>query len=118
MITICHVLIIEDEPFFAMDLQSILETEGATSFDFADSHFDAVGAAQARRPAIITSDVHLFDGKGPAAVAAIRALLGHIPVIFITATPKDCGVMLVGDALLSKPLDRDALRVEFRRSMK
>jgi CheY-like chemotaxis protein len=29
----CHVLIIEDEPFIAMNIQMMLEDEGATSFD-------------------------------------------------------------------------------------
>lgn len=108
-------LIIEDEPFFAIDLQSVLEAEGATSFDFVDTHIDAVAAAVARRPAVITSDVHLFKGKGPAAVAEIRLLLGHIPTIFITATPQDCIDIGPGDAVMNKPIDRDAVRAEFER---
>jgi CheY-like chemotaxis protein len=62
MIVICHVLVIEEEPFLAMDIQSLLALEGATSFDFADTHLDAVAAALACRPAIITSDVQLFEG--------------------------------------------------------
>ncbi|MET3762498.1 response regulator [Sphingomonas sp. UYEF23] len=112
---ICHVLIIEDEPFFALDLQGVLEAQGATSFDCVDTHVDAVAAAVARRPAVITSDVHLYDGKGPDAVAEIRRLIGPIPVIFITATPQDCLEIVAGDAVMNKPIDRDALRAEFDR---
>ena len=112
---ICHVLIIEDEPFFAMDLQNLLEIEGASSFEFADTQADAITSACARRPAVITSDVHLYEGRGPAAVAEIRSLLGHIPVIFITATLQDCDAMRLGDALLNKPVDRQILRDHFRR---
>jgi CheY-like chemotaxis protein len=54
------VLIIEDEPFFAMDLQSVLELVGASSFAFADTHKEAVAAALAQKPAVITSDVMLL----------------------------------------------------------
>lgn len=78
----CHVLIIEDEPFIAMDLQQLLEEQGATSFDFADSEDEAVAAAMQRRPDIITSDVKLTKGTGPAAVLTIHEQLGQIPVIF------------------------------------
>lgn len=108
-------LIIEDEPFFAMDLQTLLEMEGATSFDLVDTHADAVTAALIQRPAVITSDVHLIEGHGPDAVAAIRGLIGWVPVIFITACPSDCGPMHDADALLCKPLDRKALRTEFQK---
>jgi hypothetical protein len=59
-LAICHVLIIEDEPFFAMDLQSVLELVGASSFAFADTHKEAVAAALAQKPAVITSDVMLL----------------------------------------------------------
>lgn len=96
-----------------MDLQAELGGQGATSFDFADTHADAVAAAVARLPAVITSDVHLYEGNGPAAVAEIRARLGHIPVIFITATPQGGADMLATDSVLNKPLDREALRALF-----
>jgi CheY-like chemotaxis protein len=107
------VLIVEDEPFFAMDLHTVLELEGATSFALADTHADAMSAAIDRRPAVITSDVHLYEGKGPPAVAAMRALLGSIPFIFITATPQDCGILSPGDSRLNKHLDRAQLRSRF-----
>lgn len=98
-----------------MDLQLVLEAEGATSFDCVDTHVDAVAAAVARRPAVITSDVHLYEGKGPDAVAEIRKLLGPIPVIFITATPQDCIEIRTGDAVMTKPIDRKKVRAEFDR---
>jgi CheY-like chemotaxis protein len=83
----CHVLIIEDEPFIAMNIQTMLEEAGATSFDFAVTEAEAVAAALAHPPGLITSDVNLVEGTGPAAVARIHARLGEMPVIFISATP-------------------------------
>ena len=101
----CHVLIIEDEPFVAMDLQELLEHEGATSFDFADTQQDAVAAALLHRPDLITSDVKLLDGTGPLAVEAIYRALGAIPVIFITASPQDCSPCEPSDIILTKPIN-------------
>ena len=57
---VCHVLIIEDEPFIAMSIQMALEEEGATSFDFAVTGAEAVAAALARPAELITSDVKLI----------------------------------------------------------
>lgn len=38
----CHLLIIEDEPFVAMTIQDLLENEGATSFDIAMMDKEAI----------------------------------------------------------------------------
>ena len=86
-----------------MDLQGILETEGAVSFDFAFSEEEAVRKAQAHRPDFITSDVTLATGTGPFAVAAIRQALGWIPTIFITGTPEECQPRNVADCIIVKP---------------
>jgi CheY-like chemotaxis protein len=84
-----HVLIIEDETLVAMDLEAMLEMEGATSFSFAHTEDGAVDAALARIPDLITSDVRLVHGTGPGAVTSIIKRHGSIPVMFITATPDD-----------------------------
>ena len=61
----CHVLIIEDEAMIAIDLEHLLEREGATSFSFAASEGEALAAAWERRPDVITSDVTLLEGRVP-----------------------------------------------------
>ena len=109
----CHVLIIEDEPFIAMDLQQLLEAEGATSFDFADSEDEAVTSAMARCPDIITSDVNLARGTGPGAIATIHGRLGKIPVIFITGTPQDCSPCEPSVLVLGKPVNSRAVIAAF-----
>ena len=79
-----HALIIEDEPFLAMVIEDYLRPLGYTSFDFAISEAEAVAAARARCPDLITSDVQLPEGCGIAAVEAICSER-PIPVVFITA---------------------------------
>lgn len=109
----CHVLIIEDEPFIAMVLQAILEEEGATSIAIADTEQDAVASALACRPALITSDVKLIAGTGPRAVQRIHEKLGEVPVIFITGTPEDCRPCDPAARVLNKPIDHRAVIAAF-----
>ena len=109
----CHVLIIEDEPLVAMNIQNMLEDEGATSFDFAASEAEAVGVALLRPPELITSDVKLVEGTGPAAVQEIHRQLGNIPVIFISGTPEDCKPCNPPGIILSKPFRQEALVAAF-----
>lgn len=110
----CHVLIIEDEPIIALDLEVILEREGATSFSFAMSEREAVASAEQCRPDIITSDVTLVEGTGPAAVEAIRSALGDIPVVYISATARESCAQDRLTRVLMKPLDRPAVASVFR----
>ena len=109
----CHVLIIEDEPFVAMTIQTMLEDEGATSFDFAATEAEAVEAAIANPPRLITSDVRLSEGTGPLAVQRIQQELGQIPVIFITGTPHECQPCDPPGLVLSKPFGHPALKDAF-----
>ena len=110
----CHVLVIEDEPMIAMLLQDILEEAGATSFAFAATEQDAIDLALEHTPAVIASDVHLLEGTGPHAVRQIQAVLGEIPVIFITATPADCEPCAPPGIVLTKPIDLRQVTTAFR----
>ena len=86
----CHVLVIEDDPFAAEDIRATLADSGASSFSFADTESDALACAREMRPEVIVSDVMLAQGLGPEAVRAIHGELGQIPTIFITGTPERC----------------------------
>ena len=111
----CHVLIIEDEPLIALDLEDLLEGFGALTFSFADSQQGALCASRDVRPDFILSDVSLLEGPGPLAVEAIRGELGAIPVIFVTATPEACSPCGPPAQVFRKPLDRPAIGAAFRR---
>lgn len=96
-----------------MTIQALLELEGATSFDFATTQADAVRVALSRRPDLITSDVKLLAGTGPAAVVEIHRRLGEVPVIFISGTPEDCQPCAPPGVVLAKPLAQGALKAAF-----
>lgn len=109
----CHVLIIEDDPFVAMHLSALAEDAGATSIEMADTEADAVTAAEGCRPDVILSDVRLIAGTGPQAVARIRKDFGPIPVIFVTGTPEECEPCDYAAAILGKPINDRALARAF-----
>lgn len=109
----CHVLIIEDEALIAMSIQDILVTEGAHSFDFAETEDQAIDLARCRRPDVITSDVMLREGTGPGAVATIQREMGPLPVLFITASPERCQPC-DRSRILAKPISDRVVREAFR----
>ena len=110
----CHVLIIEDEPLIALDLEDLLQRYGARSFSFAESQQSAIDESRINPPDFILSDVALTEGTGPLAVEVIRSELGTIPVIFVTATPEACTPCAQPAQVFRKPLDRPAIGAAFR----
>ena len=101
------VLIIEDEPIIAMDIEELVEGCGHRVVGVAATEADAVDIAARRRPGLILADINLgLGGDGTHAVA--RIMQGHqVPVIFVTAYPER---LLTGDALepafvITKPFE-------------
>jgi DNA-directed RNA polymerase specialized sigma24 family protein/CheY-like chemotaxis protein len=82
------VLIIEDETFIAMDLESLVESLGHRVLGVARTHGEAVALAKAKRPGLILADIQLADGSS--GLDAVNELLRsfELPVIFITAYPE------------------------------
>ena len=82
------VLIIEDETFIAMDLESLVESLGHRVLGVARTHAEAVALAKAKRPGLILADIQLADGSS--GLDAVNELLRsfELPVIFITAYPE------------------------------
>jgi CheY-like chemotaxis protein len=82
------VLIIEDEPIIAMDIEALVASCGHRVVGVASSEKEAVQIAARTRPGLILADINLgIGGDGAAAVA--RILQNHqIPVIFVTAYPE------------------------------
>lgn len=110
----CHVLIIEDEFLIALDIQQILESQGASSFAFAGTEVEAVAEARQRRPAFISSDVVLRLGTGPKAVQTIQRELGRVPVIFITGSPELCHPREAVAPVFDKPMNEQAIGAAFK----
>ena len=82
------VLIIEDEPLIAMDLQKLVEDLGHRVVDVARTHREALQAIGEHRPGLILADIQLADGSS--GLDAVNEILESIevPVIFITAYPE------------------------------
>ncbi len=83
-----NILIIEDEPLIAMDLQALVENLGHEVQGIARTHTEAIALAKARKPGLILADIQLADGSS--GLDAVNELLNtlEVPVIFITAYPE------------------------------
>jgi CheY-like chemotaxis protein len=97
-----HALIIEDQPFIATLIEMHLRDVGYRSFDYAVTEAEAIAAARARSPDLITSDVRLAEGCGIAAVRAICADRA-VSVVFITTSILEVGAQLPDAVVLAKP---------------
>ena len=108
-----RVLIIEDEPIIALDLQQLVESAGHEVVGVAASEDEAVAIAEAERPSLVLADINLGEG-GDGASAVARILQRHVaPVIFVTAYPER---LLTGQALepafvITKPFEPTTLAV-------
>jgi CheY-like chemotaxis protein len=99
------VLIIEDEPFIAMELEALIEGLGHRVIGVASTHGEAIALMKNKKPGLILSDIQLADGSS--GLDAVNELLRsfEVPVIFITAYPER---FLTGERpepafLISKP---------------
>ena len=83
-----RVLIIEDEPIIAMDLENLMVEMGHEVLGLAATCDAAIKLAHETKPGLILADVRLADGSsGIEAVSEILQAF-DIPVIFITAYPE------------------------------
>jgi len=83
-----EVLIIEDEPLIAMDIEGLVEGLGHSVLGIARTHTEAVQLANKKRPGLILADIQLADGSS--GLDAVNEMLRSFttPVIFITAYPE------------------------------
>ncbi len=107
-----NVLIIEDEPLIAMDLEALVEALGHRVAGVARTHTEAVAAVAKERPGLVLADIQLADGSS--GLEAVNEILEGIsvPVIFITAYPER---LLTGERpepafLITKPFDTDMVK--------
>ena len=106
------VLIIEDEPLIAIDLEGLVEGLGHRVTGMARTHREAVAKAIAHPPGLVLADIQLADGSS--GLEAVNEILKQfeMPVIFITAFPER---LLTGERpeptfLISKPFETHVVR--------
>ena len=101
-------VIIEDEPLIAMDLEQLVQGLGHRVVRVARTERQAIEAVKQTRPGLVLADIQLADGSsGLDAVNEILRMF-PVPVIFITAYPERLltGMKPEPTFLISKPSGR------------
>jgi DNA-directed RNA polymerase specialized sigma24 family protein len=82
------VVIIEDEPLIALDLERLVRELGHRVVKIARTERQAIEAVKAARPGLVLADIQLADGGS--GLDAVNEILRSfsVPVIFVTAFPQ------------------------------
>jgi CheY-like chemotaxis protein len=117
--TRAEVLIIEDEPIIAMDIETIVRDLGHSVTGVAVTRDEAVQQALARRPGLVLADIQLADDSS--GIDAVKDILHEfqVPVIFITAFPER---LLTGERpeptfLITKPFQRSTVKAAIAQAL-
>ncbi|MEH6725679.1 MAG: response regulator [Hyphomicrobiales bacterium] len=101
------IMIIEDEPLIAMDIEQIVTELGHTVTGIARTRDEAVDLYHSTKPGMVLADIQLADGSS--GIDAVNDILKDVslPVIFITAFPER---LLTGERpepafLITKPFN-------------
>ena len=107
-----EVLIIEDEPVIAADIEALVRELGHQVSDVVATRTEAVDAARRSPPGLVLADIQLADGSS--GVDAVKDILADhdAPVIFITAFPER---LLTGERpeptfLITKPFQPETVK--------
>jgi len=114
-----RIMIIEDEPIIALDLQGLVERMGHSTVGIATTHKEATALALREHPDLILADIKLADGSS--GLEAVQEILKsfEVPVIFITAYPER---LLTGERpeptyLIAKPFLPDTVRTTISQAL-
>lgn len=113
------VLIIEDEPLIAMQLENLVQDLGHSVVGNAATRTEAVRLFKATNPGLVLADVQLADGSS--GIDAVEEILqgADVPVIFITAFPEK---LLTGERpeptfLVTKPFREETVRATISQAL-
>lgn len=107
-----EVLIVEDEPLIALEIETLVADIGHSVVGIAKTRSEAAKLSREQRPGLVLADIQLADGSS--GIDAVNDILQGIsvPVVFITAYPER---LLTGERaepafLITKPFRHDTLR--------
>ena len=109
-----NVLIIEDEPMIALELEQMVEGLGHSVCGIARTHGEALAAYSHTHPGLVLADIRLADGTS--GINAVNDMLSRSreapPIIFITAYAQR---LLTGERpdptfLITKPFKSEAIK--------
>jgi CheY-like chemotaxis protein/DNA-directed RNA polymerase specialized sigma24 family protein len=113
------VLVIEDEPLIAIDIENIVESLGHRVSGIARTHAESVSLFKSEEPGLVLADIQLADGSS--GLEAVKELLAlrEVPVIFITSFPER---LLTGERpeptfLLTKPYRPETVRATISQAL-
>ena len=113
------VLIIEDEPVIAADIEALVTELGHTVVDIAATRTEAVDAVARKTPGLVLADIQLADGSS--GIDAVKDILARfdVPVIFITAFPER---LLTGERpeptfLITKPFQPETVKAAISQAL-
>lgn len=116
-----RILLVEDEPISALEMQETLEGFGYEVLPVLASGDEVLGAVLARRPDLIIMDIHLksyIDGVD--AVSRLR-MVSKVPVIYVTAyTGESVENRALGTGpvdYLEKPVEEARLRASVEKAL-
>ncbi|HEY0629616.1 MAG TPA: response regulator [Sphingomicrobium sp.] len=117
--THADVLIIEDEPIIAMDIESIVRDLGHNVTGVAVTRDEAVAQARKAPPGLVLADIQLADDSS--GIDAVKDILGEfsVPVIFITAFPERLltGTRPEPTYLITKPFQRSTVKAAISQAL-
>lgn len=114
------VLVIEDDPVIALDLEGIVEGLGHAVAGTAATRKEAVALARKTQPDLVLADVQLADNSsGIEAVKDILSSFAEMPVIFITGHPEKLltGVASEPAFVIAKPFREEQVRSAVSQAM-
>lgn len=117
--TASSVLIIEDEPLIAMQLETLVSDLGHEVTGTAATRTQAVDAFRAAPAGLILADIQLADGSSGIDAVEDLLRLADVPVIFITAYPEK---LLTGERpeptyLITKPFREETVRAAISQAL-
>jgi CheY-like chemotaxis protein len=106
------VVIIEDEPLIAMEIEDLVQSLGHRVVRIARTERQAVEAVRSLRPGLVLADIQLADGSSGLDAVNEFLQIVNVPVIFVTAFPEKLltGTKPEPTFLVSKPFKGDALK--------
>ena len=106
------VVVIEDEPLIALELERIVTDLGHRVVKIARTARQAIEAARRAKPGLILADIQLADGSS--GLKAVNEILRtfSVPVIFVTAYPQRLltGTRPEPTFLITKPFHPDNVK--------
>lgn len=117
--TLADVLIVEDEPIIAMDIETIVRDLGHNVTGVAVTRDEAVAQARAHPPGLVLADIQLADNSS--GIDAVKDILAEfsVPVIFITAFPERLltGTRPEPTFLITKPFQRSTVKAAIAQAL-